>query len=269
MSGLLTLVGCAFEHGAVPADAGSDTDNSRDTDGDGVVDGSDNCPTVANPDQRDHDSDGHGDACDHCPHLPSAADPDQDGDGVGDACDPRPSTVNDRIVLWQGFYDGNAIDNWVSAGATANWSVMNGAVHQDDPAPNDRLLLAPGSFQRVYVASAFQITSLGTGATLGLCSGVIPGNQQFYCCTIRTSGPVLQASSHFEFFSTTWPGTVAVGDRVEMVQNTTTANRCEASQGTASATKSTALGGTNGSVQLYTASAGAAFDYLFVVEIGN
>jgi len=35
-----------------------------DSDADGVPDGSDNCPLVANPDQRDCDHDGVGDACD-------------------------------------------------------------------------------------------------------------------------------------------------------------------------------------------------------------
>ena len=35
-----------------------------DTDGDGVPDATDNCPTVSNPDQADFDSDGLGDACD-------------------------------------------------------------------------------------------------------------------------------------------------------------------------------------------------------------
>jgi len=38
-----------------------------DTDGDGVPDGSDNCPTVANPNQTDTDGDGLGDACDDFP----------------------------------------------------------------------------------------------------------------------------------------------------------------------------------------------------------
>jgi Thrombospondin type 3 repeat len=79
---------------------------AADSDGDGVLDGTDNCPTVANVDQRDIDDDGIGDVCDDdldgdgtanavdtCPSEQNADQIDSDGDGIGDVCDP---TFDDR-----------------------------------------------------------------------------------------------------------------------------------------------------------------------------
>jgi len=71
-----------------------------DGDGDGVPDGTDNCPNVANPDQADTDGDGTGNACepdtdgdgviddvDNCDNADNPDQQDSDGDGTGDACD--------------------------------------------------------------------------------------------------------------------------------------------------------------------------------------
>lgn len=73
---------------------------SSDTDQDGVAEQSDNCPTVANPDQTDTDGDGQGDACDsdidndgiangtdNCPLIVNQDQVDSDFDGAGNVCD--------------------------------------------------------------------------------------------------------------------------------------------------------------------------------------
>jgi len=85
-----------------------------DTDKDGLPDGMDNCPGIANPDQSDEDGDGIGDACDPCPVDPVDPPSDPDGDGVSDSCDPNPDTPGDSLVLFEGF------DN----GVPTSWQVM-------------------------------------------------------------------------------------------------------------------------------------------------
>ena len=74
--------------------------NDSDLDADGISDGLDNCPNLANPDQADLDADGVGDVCDddvdgdgalddvdNCETTPNADQADLDGDGLGDVCD--------------------------------------------------------------------------------------------------------------------------------------------------------------------------------------
>ena len=61
-----------------------------DSDGDGICDDVDNCPTTPNPNQEDADGDGVGDACDNCPQVPNPDQADSDQDGIGDACEQAP-----------------------------------------------------------------------------------------------------------------------------------------------------------------------------------
>jgi hypothetical protein len=85
-----------------------------DQDGDGIVDGTDNCPAVQNADQADADGDGLGNACDadsdgdgvddtadNCSAVPNADQADVDGDRIGDLCD---TDVDGDLVL-------NEVDN--------------------------------------------------------------------------------------------------------------------------------------------------------------
>jgi len=61
-----------------------------DTDGDGIADACDLCPTARDPWQDDEDGDGVGDACDTCPRIVDPLQEDADDDGIGDACDSCP-----------------------------------------------------------------------------------------------------------------------------------------------------------------------------------
>ena len=71
-----------------------------DKDGDGIADGSDNCPSNKNASQTDTDKDGKGDACDT----------DDDGDGVADGSDNCPTTKNATQTDTDKDGKGNACD---------------------------------------------------------------------------------------------------------------------------------------------------------------
>ncbi|HUU96643.1 MAG TPA: FG-GAP repeat protein [Phycisphaerae bacterium] len=86
-----------------------------DSDGDGVGDVCDNCPSDHNPDQADGDGDDVGDVCDNCPLHYNPDQADCDGDEIGDVCaiadglseDCQPNGVPDECDIDPTDPDGN------------------------------------------------------------------------------------------------------------------------------------------------------------------
>jgi hypothetical protein len=87
--------GCSiFFETDIPKKCVADDDGDVDSDGDGILDGDDNCPYIINADQQDFDGDGYGDACDNCPLEENPDQLDGDFDGYGDTCDNCPEDWN-------------------------------------------------------------------------------------------------------------------------------------------------------------------------------
>jgi hypothetical protein len=115
--------GCNQFWGLEPTESGyvpcwETAQSMYDEDGDGIVDGCDLCPAIADPLQLD-----------------------EDGDGVGDECDPHLSSAHDRIAFFDGFSLPDLDPRWHAYGSRGAWAQANGAVAQTTVQGSGTLIL--------------------------------------------------------------------------------------------------------------------------------
>lgn len=265
------MAGCSFsspaDHGSAPdATAGSDAGNpvdavpdstpidasQLDSDGDGILDSTDNCDLVANPAQHDKDSDGMGDECDPCPHL-AGTDADADGDGVGDACDPDPAAPNHR-VLFDGFYADTGLAAWIefSIEASSPWSVSDGGAWITDATKLGALFSRAPALVGGVLTAQFTPTQIGVPRqidattvypSIGLLLGVsnfFSADRTAYTCSLA-DGPqrAVQATAEFQrsgvlATTTAWPQVFAVNTPYVLTEDLTQINRCRVSTASSS-----------------------------------
>lgn len=189
------------------SDAAVDGSVALDSDGDDVVDATDNCPARANRDQHDEDGDATGDVCDTCPHV---ADPDQadagevgvgaEADGVGDACDPFPALGGDRIALFLPF--SSAMGLSPTGGA---WSVSGDDLVQSSAASADdpkALTSVVGTVTRVEADLTITALAASGYRTISVVAGSSMDRATYHHCIHDDDGDTV----HFQALEHAYPG---------------------------------------------------------------
>jgi hypothetical protein len=174
----------------------------EDSDGDGVLDVTDNCLARANPLQLDEDGDLVGDVCDNCVGIPNPGQDDWNeypmpGDGVGDLCDPRPGLGGDFEVGRYFVEQGADPAPWMAIAGT--WSIDADAAAATDPERTVATLrfrdqLGPDAVLELGVAVTAMGTPLpgehqGAGAWIDVAGNAPVGRR--CAVTAETDGPSL------------------------------------------------------------------------------
>ena len=272
--------GCTFEK-SLDDTGGDDQPGDVDTDGDGKLDSEDNCVDVANADQRNHDDDARGDACDLCPHIADAGG-DSDSDQIGDACDPRAGI--DTLIAFDGFYDDSTvITSWTRSGGT--WSVSGGKLRQTGT-NTWAFITLPQSIARVYADYAFTPLTVGPAFTVqtqqgpvtiqpsvGNFAGVVQQTRNYGCAIAKDPSNRVTAWASVNGSTANspkaWGGDLTGNQRYRIVENMTTQNRCDFTQGSITDNDSESLGASDGSFSFSVAASTVEIDYIFLVSIGS
>lgn len=181
--------------------------SSTDSDGDGIADSADACPTVFNPLRPldngvhpDTDTDLVPDACDVCPLVPNATTcpvptpSDRDGDGVSNALDNCPLVPNANQADGDADLKGDVCDlcpSFANPGAASCpgtiYEIKNGTIPLNSTVSLDRVLVtaksSSGFFVQTkvgdvgYLGSDFSGLYVNTGSPSTFLSSVLVGNR--------------------------------------------------------------------------------------------
>jgi hypothetical protein len=264
-----------------------------DSDGDGVPDGSDNCPGDSNAAQYNEDGDDRGDACDACPHRSGAVpggDADGDGDGIGDQCDPRAGT--DRLVVFLDFNDAGDFSAFSVREGTAAWTVGGGALHltaTTSGQPQQVVWTGESIEGTVAIDTDVVIDGIPEPANPGTRLAAVVGAYwettapvDAFACGLRSTsgnGAATVAAWHYVNPPTvnvvevaTFTGNLSVGasGRLHLLASDNAAAASTLDCAADSATVSATVSGYEpaGMPGFRTLGASASFEYLFVVDVG-
>lgn len=169
-----------------------------DDDGDGVLNGTDNCFVNPNPDQANLDNDAYGDVCDtdvdgdsyynerdNCPRVSNRDQADSDRDGVGNSCDNCPSISNRDQRDRDNDREGDVCDNDRDG---------DGIPNGQDDCPDSRLCVTTeqASIATIQIPPQPTPTIVHVPLTTPLCPtcGPIPRPDPPACHGLRLEGEI-------------------------------------------------------------------------------
>ena len=204
--------------------------SAADLDGDGLINGLDNCPSVWNPDQGDLDSDKLGDACDvcpivanatvcpkpgpddldgdgvangsdDCPNIANADQKDQDSDGKGDVCDPCPTQANPGAapcpILPADVTEINQNLGYGVAGQQVKTPVLVVTAAKAAKSPNparvwaQRVPAVPYGGIEMQLATGQPLPKLGQQVIASGTVGDLSGRRILQAVTLQNAGPLV------------------------------------------------------------------------------